>query len=138
MCSERRRHAFRFDAEGIIRYERRERVVTTRVVEAGSLAAIALAVLVGGGALLQQIALLHGVAVWMLAILAVAIIYAFRRNFRGGCSHARLHAARDAAFLAAIAAAIAFVVAPARWCLGSAIVAAEIGLLVELVSRFAG
>lgn len=111
--------------------------MTSRAVEAASLAAIALAVLVGGSALLEQIAALHGLAVSLLAVLAIAIIYAFRRNFRRGGGQARIAATRDTAFLAAIAAAIAFVIAPARWSLGSAIVATEIGLIIELLTRFA-
>ncbi len=89
----------------------------------------------GGGALLEQIARLGGVAVSLLLAIAVAIVYAFRRNFRHDYALARVHAARDTAFLAAIAAAMAFTIAPARWSFGAAIVATEIGLMIEFVTR---
>jgi len=111
--------------------------VSARTVEAASILAIALAVLVGGNALLVQIAQFHGLTISVLGVLALLVLYAFRQNFRAGGSLARIHATRDAAFLAAIAGAIAFVALPARWSLGATIVAAEIGFAVELLARFA-
>jgi hypothetical protein len=111
--------------------------VTGRTVEAVSIIAIAAAVLVGGRALLVQVAQFHGLALSVLGVLALLVLYAFRQNFRAGGALARIHATRDAAFLAAIAGAAAFVASPARWSLGATIVALEIGCAVELLSRFA-
>ncbi len=109
--------------------------MTARSLEAAFIALIAFAVLVGGGALLQAIAQFRGIAVWVLAAIAAAIVSAFRHNYRSGGAGARVYAARDAAFLAAIAGAIAFVFAPARWSLGSTIVALEIALVIEFLTR---
>jgi hypothetical protein len=111
--------------------------VSARTVEAVSIVAIALAVLVGGNALLVEIAQFHALAISLLGVLALLVLYAFRQNFRAGGSLARIHATRDAAFLAAIAGAIAFVALPARWSLGATIVATEIGFAVELLARLA-
>jgi hypothetical protein len=111
--------------------------VSARTVEVASIAAIAVAVLVGGNALLVQIAQFHGLAISVLGVLALLVLYAFRQNFRAGGPLARIHATRDAAFLAAIAGAIAFVALPARWSLGATIVATEIGFAVELLARLA-
>lgn len=108
-----------------------------RTLEAVFIIAISLAVLVGGNALLVQIAQFHGFAISVLGVLAILVLYAFRQNFRAGGPLARLGATRDAAFLAGIAGAIAFVASPARWSLGATIVAVEIGLAVELLARLA-
>ncbi len=104
-------------------------------METLSIAVMALALLVGGRALLVQIAGFHGATITVLLAIGVALVLAFRRSFSAGGPLARLASARDAAFLAAIGAAIAFVVAPARWSLGATIVGIEIGLAVELLAR---
>jgi hypothetical protein len=111
--------------------------VNSRIVEAAFLVAIMLAILVGGRSWILDVAQFHGIAVGVLGIIAVFVVYAFRRSFLAGGPLARLHATRDAAFLAALAAAIAFVLSPARWSLGATIAAAEFALIVELLSRFA-
>lgn len=107
----------------------------SRLFEAAAIVAIMLALLVGGRAWVYDVAQFHGIAISVLGIIAVVVVYAFRRNYLAGGPLVRLHAARDGAFLAAIAAAIAFVVAPARWSLGATIVALELGLVVELLAR---
>jgi hypothetical protein len=111
--------------------------VSARTIEVASISVMALAILVGGNALLVQVARFHGLAVSVLGVLALLVLYAFRQNFRKGGPLARIHATRDAAFLASIAGAIAFVAMPARWSLGATIVALEIGCAVELLSRLA-
>ncbi len=108
-----------------------------RTIEIASLAVMALAVLVGGNSLLVTISQFHGIAISVLGVLGLVVLYAFRQTFREGGPLARIHAARDAAFLAAIAAAIAFVVVPARWSLGATVVAFEIGIVVEFLTRVA-
>ncbi len=108
-----------------------------RTVEAVFIAVIMLAVLLGGGSWLANVARFHGLAVLALAAIAVLLVYAFRRNFLAGGPGVRISATRDAAFLAAIAAAIAFVVAPAKWSIGATIVALEMGLAIELLAHFA-
>lgn len=100
------------------------------------LAIMALAILVGGQFLLLEIARFHGLAISVLGVLAIFVLYAFRRNFLAGGPQIRLAAARDGAFLAAIASAISFVAVEAKWSLGAAIVAIEVGLVVELLARF--
>ncbi|GAC1300078.1 MAG: hypothetical protein NVSMB19_05970 [Vulcanimicrobiaceae bacterium] len=111
--------------------------MTSRTLEIGFLAVIAVAILVGGQFLLLAIATFHGFAVSTLGVLAIVLVYAFRRNYLAGGPQARIHAARDGAFLAAIAAAIAFIVLPAKWSLGATVVAVEVAIVVELLSRFA-
>jgi hypothetical protein len=104
-------------------------------LEGSIIAVIMLAFLVGGRAWVYDIAQFHGVAVSMLVIVAIVVIYAFRRNFLAGGPTARLAATRDAAFLAAIGTAIAFVIVPARWSLGATVAGVEFGLIVELFAR---
>ncbi len=110
--------------------------MSSRIVEGIFVAVIMLAVLVGGRYWLADIAQFHGVAVAALGIVALVVVYAFRRNFLRGGPLVRLSATRDAAFLAAIGCAIAFVVSPARWSYGATIVAIEFALIVELMARF--
>jgi hypothetical protein len=111
--------------------------VDPRRLEAVFLIIIGLAILVGGRALVVEIAQFHGLAISVLGAIAIFVVYAFRQNYRAGGPLVRIQASRDTAFLAAIAAAIAFVIAPARWSLGATIVALEVGIAVELLSRFA-
>jgi hypothetical protein len=110
--------------------------VSARALEAFFIAVIMLAVLAGGPSLLANAVQFHGLSVSVLGGIAIFLIYAFRRNFLAGGPGARLYSTRDAAFLAAIAAAIAFVLAPAKWSLGAAVVALEMGLAIELLARF--
>lgn len=109
--------------------------VPSRLLEAAVIGLIMFAFLVGGRAWVYDVAQFHGLAVAVLALVGLAVIYAFRRNYLAGGPNARLHAARDGAFLAAVAAAIAFVLAPARWSLGATIAAVEFGLAIELLAR---
>jgi len=109
--------------------------VLARVLEAAHIILVMLAFVFGGRAWVSDIAQFHGFTIGVLGLLAVVVLSAFRRSYLAGGPFARLRAARDGAFLAAIAAAIAFVVAPARWSLGATIVAVELGLAVELLSR---
>jgi len=111
--------------------------VNARTLEIAFLVVIALLVLVGGEALLITISHSHGLAVSVLGVLAIVIVYAFRRNFRAGGPQIRLNAARDGAFLAAILCAIAFVVFPAKWSLGATKFALEAGIIVEMLGRLA-
>jgi hypothetical protein len=110
--------------------------VSSRVLEAAFIIVIMVAVLLGGRSWIVNVAQFHGLAIAVLGGVAIFLIYAFRRTFLAGGPAARLSATRDAAFLAAIAAAIAFVASPARWSLGAAVVGLELGLAVELLTRF--
>lgn len=109
--------------------------MSPRWLEAAVIVLIMIAFGAGGRSWVYEIAQYHGVAVSALGTIAIVVIYAFRRNFLAGGPQVRLYATRDAAFLAAIAAAVAFVLFPARWSLGATIVAVELGLAVELLSR---
>lgn len=111
--------------------------VTARSLEIAFLILMAVLVLVGGQALLISIAHFHDVAVSVLGVLAVFLVYAFRRNYRAGGPQVRLQAARDGAFLAAIACGIAFVAVPAKWSLGATVFALEAGIIVEVLGRVA-
>ena len=111
--------------------------MNARTLEIGFLALIALLVLVGGQSLLLTVAKFHGFAISVLGVLAIVLVYAFRRNFLAGGPQVRLQAARDGAFLAAIACGIAFVVVPAKWSLGATIFALEAGIVVEVLGRVA-
>ncbi len=108
--------------------------MTSRIFEIACLAIMAFAILLGGQFLLLAIAKFHGLAISVLGALAIFVVYAFRRNFLAGGPQARIHAARDGAFLAAIAAAISFIVAEAKWSLGATIVAVEVAIVVEVLS----
>ncbi len=110
--------------------------MSSRVIEAVFIALIMVAVLIGGRSWLVDIMQFHGVAIAALGIVALVVVYAFRRNYLRGGPLVRLNATRDAAFLAGIGSAIAFVASPARWSLGATIVAIEFALIVELMARF--
>ena len=110
--------------------------MSSRIVEGVFVAVIMLAVLVGGRYWLADIAQFHGVAIAALGIVALVVVYAFRRNFLRGGPLVRLSATRAAAFLAGIGSAIAVVASPARWSYGATIVAIEFALIVELMARF--
>ncbi len=110
--------------------------MSSRVIEAVFIALIMVAVLIGGRSWLVDIMQFHGVAIAALGIVALVVVYAFRRNYLRGGPLVRLSATRDAAFLAGIGSAIAFVASPARWSLGATIVAIEFALIVELMARF--
>lgn len=109
--------------------------MTSRTLEIVFLAIMALAILLGGQFLLLAIAKFHGLAISVLGVLAIFVIYAFRRNFLAGGPQARLSAARDGASLAAIAAAICFIVVEAKWSLGATIVSIEVAIVVEILAR---
>jgi len=111
--------------------------VSSRNVEAAFLAVMALAVLIGGRSLVLEIAQFRGLAVSVLGVIAIVLVYAFRRNYLAGGPLVRIHATRDAAFLASIAAAVAFILSPARWSLGASVVALEVAIVVELLTRLA-
>ncbi len=110
--------------------------MSSRVIEPVFIALIMVAVLIGGRSWLVDIMQFHGVAIAALGIVALVVVYAFRRNYLRGGPLVRLSATRDAAFLAGIGSAIAFVASPARWSLGATIVAIEFALIVELMARF--
>ena len=111
--------------------------VNARILEIAFLVIIALLVLVGGEALLITVSHSHGIAISVLGVVAIVIVYAFRRNFLAGGPQVRLNAARDGAFLAAILCAIAFVIFPAKWSLGATKFALEVGIVVEMLARLA-
>ena len=111
--------------------------MNSRYIEVAFLAIMALAVLVGGKSLLVQIAAFKGLSVSVLVIIGIFIIYAFRQNYRATKPGARIAATRDAAFLATIGVAIVFILSPAKWSLGAAVVGFEIGIIVEMIARFA-
>lgn len=113
--------------------------MTSRRAEVFSLAAIALAILVGGGSLLQQVARspFHLLALALLVLIALAVVLNLRRGIAAGGELARLRASRDIAFLAALAGGVAFMLSPARWAFGACIAALEFGLILEIISRLA-
>jgi hypothetical protein len=106
-----------------------------RAVEAASIIVIALAVLVGGKNVLSEIARFPVVALTVLATLGILEVVALRRDVALGGGPARFRVTRDAAFIAATIAAIAFVYAPARWSIGTAIAGLEFALVLELLAR---
>jgi hypothetical protein len=109
--------------------------VSVRFIESASIVVIALAVLFGGFSLLATLANYHLVAAPFIVVLAFVQLLAVRRNALGGGASAGVRSARDIAFLAALVAALFFVVWPARWAIGTAIVAVEFGLILELLAR---
>ncbi len=113
--------------------------MTSRGAEVLFLAVIALAILVGGGSLLQQIARspFHVLVLVVLAVIGVSVVLNLRRGIASGGQLARLYASRDVAFLASIAGAIAFMLSPARWAFGACIAALEFGLILEIIARLA-
>jgi len=111
------------------------RGVSSRTVEAGFILIIALAVLVGGREVLVEISRFPVVALFALLVLGSLEALALRRDIAQAGTQARIRISRDVAFLAAIVAAAAFVFAPARWSIGSAVAAVEFGLVLELLGR---
>lgn len=98
---------------------------------------VALAVLLGGGSLLTEIARHRTPASIVLAILVLTQIYVLRRIVAAGGPNAGIESSRSIAFIAATIAALFFVAAPARWSAGACIVAVEFGFVLELLGRLA-
>ena len=95
-----------------------------------------IAFVIGGRAWVYDIAQFHGLAVWVLGVLAILVLYAFRRTYLGGGQQARLRAARDGALLAD-ARRVGRLVDEMR-ARAAALrrgLEAELGLAVELLSR---
>jgi hypothetical protein len=111
--------------------------VSSRTVEAAFIAVIALVVLIGGRSLLVEIAHFGYPAAFALGALTLAQTLALRRNIAAGGPLVGVQATRDMAFIGASTAAALFVLAPARWSIGTCIVALEIALVLELMARLA-
>lgn len=106
-------------------------------IEMLSVILIAVAVLLGGRAFLADLAQQQGVVQSVLLFLLFAQGAALRRNFAQGGVQVRVRVTRDVAFIAAIILAFAVVTVPQRWSIGATIVAVELGLALEVLSRIA-
>ncbi|MGH7757122.1 MAG: hypothetical protein ACREM8_12685 [Vulcanimicrobiaceae bacterium] len=106
-----------------------------RIVELVSIVVIAVAVGVGGRALLEHIAHFRLIALVVLVAWSILQIGALRRNYGAGGPNLGLRATRDVVFLVAALLAVAYVFAPARWSLGACIVSIEFGLIIELLEK---
>lgn len=107
-----------------------------RAVETGSVVAIGVGVLFGGRTLLVNLSHVAHYAIPVLIVLGVLQAGALWRNAAIDRAARPILATRDVAFIAAILLSIAFVAYPARWSIGAAIVALEVGLLLELFGQF--
>ncbi len=107
-----------------------------RTVEIVSVVAIGIGVLFGGRMLLVNLSHIAHYAIPVLIVLGLLQAGALRRNAAIDRPGRPLIATRDVAFIAAILLSIAFVAYPARWSIGAAIVAVEVGLLLELFGQF--
>ncbi len=108
----------------------------SRAIEIGSVLLISLAVLLGGRIFLLDLTHYRGPALLVLAVLLFAQTLGLRRNYAEGGAMVRIRATRDVAFIAAIIFAFFVVLSPQRWSIGADIVAVEIGLILEMLSRF--
>ena len=105
-------------------------------VEIASVAAIALAILVGGQALLANLARFPFASASLLAVVAVLAVASLWRERRLG-TLIPVRAARDSGFVAAAVLALLYVLSPQRWSLGAAVAMVEFALALELVAMIA-
>ena len=106
-----------------------------RIVETSSVIAIGIAFLFGGRILLVNLSHIPRYALPVLAVLGLLQAAALWRNARAAGPARPLVATRDVAFIAAVLLSIAFVAAPARWSIGAAVVAIELGILLEVFGQ---
>jgi hypothetical protein len=106
-----------------------------RYVEMGSVVAIGVAFLFGGRILLVNLSHIPRYAIPVLIVLGLLQGGALWRNSRVERPERPIVATRDVAFIAAVLLAIAFVASPARWSIGAAVVALELGILLEVLGQ---
>ena len=106
-----------------------------RVLEVTSLVVIALAILIGGRLLLQNLLQFRTAAAIALAVVFVAQVVAFRRRVATRDYDNGMRVTRDVIFLVANLLALLEIASPQRWVLGATIAAAEFGVVCELLAR---
>jgi hypothetical protein len=104
-------------------------------IEIVSVALMAVAVLLGGRHLLTALAHQHAAAMCMIAFLLVIQLIALRRRYAEDGVTVCVRVTRDVAFLAAAVLVFMVVVSPQRWSIGAAIVAVELGCMLDLLGR---
>ncbi len=108
---------------------------TSRLIELVSVVAIGIAFLFGGRILLVNLSHIPRYAIPVLIVLGALQAGALWRNSRIDRPDRPLVATRDVAFIAAALLSIAFVASPARWSIGAAVVAIELGILLEVLGQ---
>lgn len=106
-----------------------------RIVELSSAIAIGIAILFGGRILLVNLSHIPHYALPVLAVLGLLQAAALWRNAQIDRPNRPIVATRDVAFIAAVLLSIAFVASPARWSIGAAVVAIELGILFEVFGQ---
>jgi hypothetical protein len=106
-----------------------------RFVEISSVVAIGVAFLFGGRILLVNLSHIPRYALPVLGVLGVLQAAALWRNAQVAGPARPLVATRDVAFIAAVLLSIAFVAWPARWSIGAAVVAIELGIVLEIFGQ---
>lgn len=105
-----------------------------RFIEMLAIIVTAVAILLGGPALLIALEHQRPAAAGALLLLAAMQLGALVRNRRSRGATAGLRSTRDLLFVIAASFAFVFVVAPARWALGSTIASIEFALVLELLA----
>ncbi len=105
-----------------------------RTTEIAAIVAIGIAIMLGGASLLAALSRERTFAACALALLAVMQVGALLRNRRAHPGAPNLRTTRDLLFVISACFALSFVLAPARWSIGSTIAAIEFALALELLS----
>jgi hypothetical protein len=106
-----------------------------RIVELGSAIAIGIAFLFGGRVLLVNLSHIPRYAIPVLIVLGLLQGATLWRDAQIDGPSRPLVATRDVAFIAAVLLSIAFIAAPARWSIGAAVVAIELGIVLEVFGQ---
>jgi len=105
-----------------------------RAIEVAAIVVTGAAIMLGGQSFLVALERQRSVAGGALLLLAAMQLGALLRNRRSRGATAGLRSTRDLLFVIAAGFAFVFVVAPARWAVGSTIASVEFALVLELLA----
>jgi hypothetical protein len=112
--------------------------VKSRLGEIVALSAIAIMVAAGGKLVLAHLGTHRAIAAAVIALLIVGASVALRRVYRLPGDQTRIVITKYVAYLVAAVLALWDVLAPAKWLPGSCIAAAEVALVFDIITIWAG
>jgi hypothetical protein len=112
--------------------------VKSRLGEIVALSAIAIMVAAGGKLVLANLGTHRAIAAAVIALLIVGASVALRRVYRLPGDQTRIVITKYVAYLVAAVLALWDVLAPAKWLPGSCIAAAEVALVFDIITIWAG
>jgi hypothetical protein len=112
--------------------------VKSRLGEIVALSAISIMVAAGGKLVLANLGTHRAIAAVVIAVLIAGSSGALRRAYRQPGDQTRIVITKYVAYLVAAVLALWDVLAPAKWIPGSCIAAAEVALVFDIITIWAG